>query len=52
MLTQEPSPPLGLLYVDLSAGSHRAKAMLVIATGSGPSLIGRDWLQKKLAQLA
>lgn len=44
--TGQPIPHLGVIYVDILAEGQKAKARLVIAKGSGPSLLGRDWLCK------
>ena len=44
--TGQPIPHLGMLYVDISAGGRKANARLVVAKGSGPSLLGCDWLRK------
>ena len=44
--TGQPIPHLGVIAVDIAAENQRAKARLVIATGGGPSLLGRDWLRK------
>lgn len=44
--TGQPIPHLGVLYVDTEAEVQKAKATLVIAKGSGPSLLGRDRLRK------
>ncbi|XP_059846530.1 uncharacterized protein LOC132405607 [Hypanus sabinus] len=44
--TGQPIPHLGVLYVDILAGGQKAEARLVIAKGSGPSFLGRNWLHK------
>lgn len=44
--TGQPIPHLGVIFVDISAEGKKAKARLVIAKGSGPSLLGRDCLRK------
>ena len=36
----------GFLTVDVQYKDQKAKLQLVVATGQGPSLLGRDWLSK------
>nr|XP_023665672.1 LOW QUALITY PROTEIN: uncharacterized protein K02A2.6-like [Paramormyrops kingsleyae] len=44
--TGQPIPLLGVLQVVIAAGSQSAEGRLVVVKGTGPSLLGRDWLQK------
>ena len=44
--TGQAIPHLGVLHVNISTGDQKAEGRLVIAKGSGPSLLGRDWLCK------
>uniref|UniRef100_A0A8C6WZ84 ribonuclease H n=1 Tax=Neogobius melanostomus TaxID=47308 RepID=A0A8C6WZ84_9GOBI len=44
--TGQPIPHLGVLQVNMVVGGQRAEGRLVVAKGSGPSLLGRDWLRK------
>ena len=42
----ETLPILGTLNVQVSHNKQKAGLALVVVTGSGPSLLGRDWLKK------
>lgn len=44
--TGQPIPHLGVLQVSIAVGDQEAEGRLVVAKGSGPSLLGRDWLRK------
>ncbi|XP_024921034.1 uncharacterized protein K02A2.6-like [Cynoglossus semilaevis] len=44
--TGQPIPHLGVLKVSIAVSDQRAEGRLVVAQGSGPSLLGRDWLRK------
>lgn len=44
--TGQAIPHVGVIHVNIAAGSQRAEGRLVIAKGSVPSLLGRDWLRK------
>ena len=43
--TSESIPVVGQMTVDVRYGSQRGAHQLYIVKGSGPSLLGRDWLQ-------
>ena len=43
---KEPIPVMGCCYVNTDYNGQTSKLPLVIVGGSGPSLLGRDWLQK------
>ena len=44
--TGEPLKVLGEITVDVQYGKQSATLPLVVVQGSGPTLLGRDWLQK------
>ena len=44
--SDETLPILGTLNVQVSHNKQKACLALVVVTGSGPSLLGRDWLKK------
>lgn len=44
--TGETIPLLGALEVDIAYNSQEARARLLVVKGNGPSLLGRDWLNK------
>ncbi|XP_029551127.1 uncharacterized protein K02A2.6-like [Salmo trutta] len=44
--TGETIPLLGALEVNIAYNSQEARARLLVVKGNGPSLLGRDWLNK------
>ena len=55
--TGEPVPVVGQLNVKVQHGEQEAKLVLVVVTGNGPTLLGRNWLKylrldwKQISQL-
>ena len=44
--TTQKMPVVVVMDVQVNCGNHSAKLLLYVVRGKGPSLVGRDWLEK------